>query len=536
MIEPRTPGSRVADRFLWAVGCILLALGLWSTLRGLGRPPGPYDEGILLSGAHLISIGQVPYRDFYSNYPPGAFLAIAGLWKVFGVSVGVERALGVAAHLAIALGSGWVAALMRGTRFSAPTAGVVLIWLAWLGTPAYAWLLALGCGVLACGLALRASERGTRGAWIVAGVALGTVGCFRHDLFVYLVAGLFALALLWAVVVRRLTFTRAERTSVGWLTLGAALPLALVWLPTLALAGVRPVVDDLYLTQVRRVMPARVLPMPELTPLVSLPPLPFPVPAFIGRGYEGAVALTLTAPVLALLALGLAPRLGWRGRLGPALLIALGAAVVPQMVGRSDPYHSFLTAAPGLLILCAVVESLARAGGWPRAVAVAAWFGVMGIPIGKQLDIPAAQPSSEWQRAYPRYGKIPEPEGSRERVLAFIEDRTAPGEPIYVGQADHSRIFVSEMDLYYLSGRPGGTRIMQFDPNVVNRADVQRQMATELDATRTRVAVLSSRFSDMVEPNESAVAGSTFLDEYFRTEFEVAERAGPYQLLVRRGS
>jgi hypothetical protein len=119
-------------------------------------------------------------------------------------------------------------------------------------------------------------------------------------------------------------------------------------------------------------------------------------------------------------------------------------------------------------------------------------------------------------------------------VLSFIAANSAPGEAIYVGLADHSRVFVNEIDLYFLAERPGATRIMQFDPNVVNREDVQREMAAEIEASGVRVAILSSRFADRVEPNESSNRGSGYLDDYLRSRFEVAERAGPYQLLLRR--
>ncbi len=517
-----------------AVGWALLGLGLWSTLRGLGRPVGAYDEGILLTDAYLVSLGEVPYRDFYSNYPPGAFLAIAALWKVFGTSVGVERALGVMAHLVVALAAGWVAGLMRGTRFSAPAAGVVLVWLARLGAPAYAWLPALASAVLACGLVLRASDRPSRGAWLAAGAAVGTVGCLRHDLFVYFAAGLATLAGAWALGVRRLAMTHAERTSLAWLGLGAAVPLVLLWLPTLALAGVRPVIEDSYFTQVQHVMPARILPMPELSPLVSLPPLPFPLPAFSARGYEGAVALTLIGPALALLTLVLAPRLGLASRLGPALLLALSIAVIPQMAGRSDPYHAFLTTTPALLLLCVLLESCGGRVGYARAIFVAGSIAVLGVPVSMQLEIPDPPAPATWQQAHPRYGAVPEPEPARQAVLEFIAANTNPGEPIFVGLVDHSRVFVSEMDIYFFADRPGATRIMQFDPNVVNREDVQREMVAEMEAQQTRVAVLSSRYPVMNEPNESARAGASLLDEYLSAEFVVAARAGPYQLLRRR--
>src|ERR1700741_5207936 len=49
------------------------------------------DEGILLQGGQRILDGQVPYRDFFSFYTPGAFYLIAALFKVFGDSFVAAR-------------------------------------------------------------------------------------------------------------------------------------------------------------------------------------------------------------------------------------------------------------------------------------------------------------------------------------------------------------------------------------------------------------------------------------------------------------
>lgn len=49
------------------------------------------DEGIVLQGATRVLDGQVPYRDFFSFYTPGSFYLVAGLFRVFGNSLGVAR-------------------------------------------------------------------------------------------------------------------------------------------------------------------------------------------------------------------------------------------------------------------------------------------------------------------------------------------------------------------------------------------------------------------------------------------------------------
>jgi 4-amino-4-deoxy-L-arabinose transferase-like glycosyltransferase len=51
------------------------------------------DEGIVLQGAERILHGQVPYRDFFTFYTPGAFYLTAFALRIFGDSFAVARAL-----------------------------------------------------------------------------------------------------------------------------------------------------------------------------------------------------------------------------------------------------------------------------------------------------------------------------------------------------------------------------------------------------------------------------------------------------------
>jgi 4-amino-4-deoxy-L-arabinose transferase-like glycosyltransferase len=49
------------------------------------------DEGIVLQGAERVLRGEVPYRDFFSFYTPGSYYLLAGLFRIFGDSLGVAR-------------------------------------------------------------------------------------------------------------------------------------------------------------------------------------------------------------------------------------------------------------------------------------------------------------------------------------------------------------------------------------------------------------------------------------------------------------
>ena len=100
------------------------------------------------------------------------------------------------------------------------------------------------------------------------------------------------------------------------------------------------------------------------------------------------------------------------------------------------------------------------------------------------------------------------------------------------GCTDHRRLIFSDVDLYFLADRAGATRIMQFDPGTVTRADVQTEMVAQLEAKRPPVAVLAEDCW-WPEPNRSLEIGATVLDDYLHRRYTLALSAGPYRVLTR---
>ena len=50
-----------------------------------------FDEGMILTGAMRVASGAIPHRDFYTNYGPGQFYVLAGIFWAFGPTVLVGR-------------------------------------------------------------------------------------------------------------------------------------------------------------------------------------------------------------------------------------------------------------------------------------------------------------------------------------------------------------------------------------------------------------------------------------------------------------
>jgi hypothetical protein len=138
------PADRAARARLVVAMLCLTALIVFCSLPIFSEALPPQDEGILLVYPERILAGQVPSRDFRCSYGPAGFYLIAGCFKVFGVSVAVERSVGLFYRIALVLGVG--AIIGRRGALMGMLAGA-LAWSATLalGLTAYAW-----CGAAAC--------------------------------------------------------------------------------------------------------------------------------------------------------------------------------------------------------------------------------------------------------------------------------------------------------------------------------------------------------------------------------------------------
>ncbi len=495
------------------IGLALAVAGLLAVWRQMIAPIDVYDEGLVLSYADQLLHGAVPYRDFYSNYPPGVFLLVAGWWHVVGASVLSERVLGLSLQILLALLSGRLAArAVEGSRrFSMIAFGATFLWLRHAPIWPTAWMSGLAFALLAVELALRAGP--SRARWFAAGVCFGIAGTMRHDLFVY--ASILIVALVVAVRVFTLDKVIPPARMRAMLVAGIVLPLALVGGWIVWKAGVRQPWLDLYFDQVHSMLPGRRLPFPPLWKPTLL---------------ATALWVGFAAPLIGLVMLA-------RGRRSVALLalVALSLAALPQMTQRTDVAHVLCGLTPGLAILACALEGFVP--GWSSRVArtvarcvlvVLLLLGVHGIHFrtGRSwvpLDLPRTRgiSASDSDLAV-----------AQRHVVEFVQAHTAPDEHVLVGNHQHARVFISEMELYFLCDRRGAVRRMQFDPNLSNRLDEQEKMIAELEARATRVVVLAPD-DYPPEPNDSAKVGSARFDEFLRSRYALAERAGPYELLLR---
>ncbi len=470
-----------------------LALALWLVAAALSaftilREIGPHDEGLMLEGAWRIAHGQWPYRDFWSNYPPGQFVVLAGLQKLFGASLLAWRLLAVALDATVALLAYLL--VVRETRHR----WALLSWLAVAG--AMAWPSSPGPNPSALAFGLGAMLAVPRRP-LVAGALAGVAVWFRIEIGVACALG--AALLCWPAPDRRAALTR----------LGSAFAITAVvlWLSFLVAGG-----GDAWHDIVGFFGKQDLQRLPLWVDPHTLKP---------DKLLESAFAIIL-------LGLGVA-WLVYVGVRRPATvkLAALPLAVVGAgyLLGRADAFHlvplsvalAIGLAVPGRTLLLIGVALIALHGLDRRS--------------GQLLHPPA-------QAAVP--GGVgdgvrtsPADAAALRGLVPYVRRLTPRGEPVFVAVPRYDRVSVGDPLLNVILGRVNPTRYDVVQPGVVTTAKVQREMVRELDGTDV-VVVWHDPRATRTEPNGSAKSsGVNILSRYLARDFAPARRFGVYQVLRR---
>src|SRR5262249_11804552 len=148
-------GARGRDVLALAILAAALLVPLW----GLLRRPGPVmEEGFMLVFPERVLAGAVPNVDFLHLYGPGSLWVLAGVYKLLGTNLVVERLFGLLQQAGVVFGV-YLLARRWGRRVGVPSALLsVIIMLPPLGLSALAWPGGAALAVLGTVAALAARE------------------------------------------------------------------------------------------------------------------------------------------------------------------------------------------------------------------------------------------------------------------------------------------------------------------------------------------------------------------------------------------
>jgi hypothetical protein len=516
-------------RLSWpaVVGIGVVVLVVLLPLRGLLRTPGPpMEEGFMLVFPERVLRGDIPNKDFLHLYGPGSLWVLAGVYKVFGVSLWSERIVAYLQLVGIVFG---MLAVLRpfGWRVAATGAvitGVVVI--PPIGLSALAWngAVALGLGAVAAGTYAgrlthggddRRAARWALGAGLLAGFAL----LYRPDLIIALALG--AAAIGW-----RLGSPARKR-----LALGAAIGAA-PYLVHVAMAGIGNVIEGMIIEPVFELRGGRRLPLPPspdqfdgfLQRAGVLLRTPWALPAPPGPAQLGLwLLLLLGATAFVVVVAVRAVRRDRTSSTAHALLAGalFGVGLLPQAFQRVDSAHLAWVSCVAFGLLPAAVVTVLRQYaprlGETRRVVVAGALPVLMlvavIPYFTVRDYTDYVAESFGQHR----GKFTVRRGDRsfiygredagrayQEMIPDVERVSEPGDRLFVGTGDLRKTPYSEAFIYYLFPElPPATRYIEMDPGVANADD--SGMAEELEGAD--IVILSTIRDDWYEPNDSRLFG-----------------------------
>jgi hypothetical protein len=510
------------------------------------------EEGFMLVFPERLLDGDLPNRDFLHLYGPGSLWVLAGVFKVLGTSLTVERLVALLQQVGVVLG---VYALARhwGRTVALPCALISLVVIVPpIGLTALGWVGGVALGLLGLALALegrrRADDRRARLCTLFGGVLLGFALLYRLDLVL-------AVGLAVLMMMRNLDAARVRRL-LGGVAIGVS-----PYVIHLATAGVGTTVSGMILDPVVYLRGGRRLPIPPpwdhldgfLQRAGDTRQISWPIPSFTTAQQLTIWFFFLVGSVLFLLLVA-----RWRLREDRASFTARVLATVavfsvgllPQAIQRVDSAHfAWVSCVPVAFLPIAVTEVLrARA---PRlrlrvrnviaggTVLVFLFVVLPSFTIRTYTDF-SFQSIGIHRIAYKiehkgrvfYYGR-PEAARAANELLPVADRVSKPGDRLFVGPTDLRKTPYSDAYLYYmLPDLDPATYYIEMDPGVAN--DKGSRLADDLRSADT--VILSSVFNDWDEPNDARNFGPNLPNEILDRDFCLVQkfgRGGVYELYRR---
>ena len=506
------------------VAPLLFVLGLLVSGFTIRRGLEVFDDGLMLQAARRAAEGQIPYADFQWAYGPAPVYLLAGLFKVFGVSLMTARVLRTLVDAGVAL------TVFLLVARSAPRWVAVAAW----AIAACAMAQPTGANPVAPALllGLLAVLAGSRGSWVGAAALAAAAAAWRIDFGLFAALAAMATAGFAAPHAEAASDARAGTSpaarSIRTGAATAAMTL-LVYLPFAIADGPAHAWRDV---------------VGRSSSDGSKWRLPFPF-SYDGRfrlwppgslAHDAKDVLAFYVPLLlviglALVAVALVMRRA-RPRPEVAGLAVLAVGALLYLLGRTDEVH----AAPLMVVAAALLALAGVASPRPLAAAMAVVaLGLFGYGASNRLSALFGPPSLSRIHLDVADGvEVPAAEArSIERMVAAVRARVPSGEPIYSVTRRSDLVRLNNPMVYVLTDRDN---VSTRDFALQTSAPGQRSVIGLLQRRRPKAIV---RWNDPIttvrEPNaRGRPSGVRLLDDWLAAHYRAAGRFGFYEVLVPR--
>jgi hypothetical protein len=444
-------------------------------LLPIKTPFNIYDEGFVVFNATRVLNGDIPYKDFWTIYPPGQFYVIAGVFKIFGTNLLISRLYDTLVRFVIVVCVYLLARKMSYSTISTLFASIMAaLLLGVAGSYGYAVFPAFALCLLSILCLIDYITSGKQSRLLLTGVLLGVAMFFRWDIGLYAGASMFTTIILFRYLratpeIRRDIAIKFSLNQTA-LPMGMLVCLFLIGYGMFALrGGISELVSQAFIFPITQLHTVRWLPYPSLIPpsIADLGTFKFYLPILL--------YISEIPSFFSYLRVGISLK---EDRFGRVLILFFGLFLFSQALSRFDTIH----VVPSTSILFLLAAQYSWKDKFQNQVVLLKYIQKLGLFILTTVYILSSianifLPASEyplWRCHSPiaRSGCV-ELNDDQERAVLYLDSSTFKSEPIFVGNQNHSQINVNDIGFYFLSDRSSVSYYHELYPGVATTEQVQ---------------------------------------------------------------
>jgi hypothetical protein len=500
---------------------VLLTITAVYNLPMMKSPLSPYDEGVILVGAERVLKGQVPYKDFLTVYGPGQVYTLAALFKIFGISVTVERIYDIVIKSFLSLSVYLLIRLLSSNKTAIVGWIMSLIWIEYSYNHAYPVYPAVLFTFLGIYLLLLHIRRDRPLFIVLCAVSIVIAIIFRHDL-----GGLAAVAIAIGLFLRKILGAQKSWTQfILYMVSGVCVSLPVI-IYFLLNSDLGAIIEDLFLIPMDMVAIQQRLPYPPLTRW-NLPFYVFPLVLPVGLITFVILRKRKMDDVLSY---------------GIFFLSLIGTVFLNQVWGRSDTLHLLPVALTGIVLSPVLFHTFSKMLTQSTRIyfflfmLFIIFFGVtLSKAISKKIQLFPGSYTIEVINPDIERAKYPFIPPDYRKVVSFIKKNSSADDYIYVGVKNHDQLVFNDAIFYFLAEKKSATKYHELNPGHTTTLEIQEEMVDELKNRNPRLVVLATR--RRLEPNPSGIdTNIDLLDNYISTNFVLKETYGLFEIWMTKST
>jgi len=495
-----------------------------------------YDEGSIANGAALILNGGLLYRDCWTSEFPGQYYLMAAVFKTFGANLHTMR---LSAMLILALLACLVYIAVKKFTRKGIALFAFFLTIAWLRSymiygraPQTATLFS----ILSCLFIIRFIYSNRNMALIIAGIFIGLAAFFRQDFGLYTFIAVFAVIFLHQLEQHEykdwMKCFKSISVKTSFLLLGiitVILPLVIYFMK---IGNFREFIQDAVF------FPLRILTNQRL--------YPFPALAFRNFVFYLPLFVFILAIIKIIINRYKARKNDNKRDLSLALFVLMGVCYFEYFRFHCCLSHLLYAMIFAIIVFAILLEDSLKSRWFGRFPAGSRIVNILIFLISIAAVIYSIRPAIRQSRISLQdenviditraSGFYDDSQMAKSQVSAikYIQEKTGPGEMIFVGNTKHDRVVVGDSMFYFLAERNSATKYPRLDFGTTRR-ERQQEIIEDLKRNNTEYVVLCSIFTDEIyRYGNIPGGGADDLDAFIEENYRPEKTFGPYIILKHR--